>query len=425
MRKIVYFLFIILAVNFAGLAKEYSPQDIKNPNIADRRQYVADPEDLVSSRAKSEASAILWNLRQKTGVEVAEVIIPNTGEYTKEEFATRLFDNWKIGKSDKDNGVLILIVTDQREAWIATGYGVEGVIPDISATKIVNRSIVPYMKQGNLNEAVVAVAADVANILSNPEAASELKSNEAERWNQASETDITGDDILAFALSIIVFMGLGSYIIYFYEKNRLKHRDRYNQSRAWQDNMNLFLIIAIVSAGLGLPAYLMAKRRYRKLRNDPMKCPACKGEMKKLNEEEDNNLLSPSQDLEEQLNSVDYDVWVCNDCGTVERYAFPNKHSIYQECPNCHTKAMYMVKDHTIVPATTRSNGIGEKLYDCKYCHNQTRKRYNIPKKEDGTAAALAAGAILGSGRGMGGGGSFGGGFGGGRTGGGGGGGRW
>ena len=217
MRKIVYFLFIILAVNFAGLAKEYSPQDIKNPNIADRRQYVADPEDLVSSRAKSEASAILWNLRQKTGVEVAEVIIPNTGEYTKEEFATRLFDNWKIGKSDKDNGVLILIVTDQREAWIATGYGVEGVIPDISATKIVNRSIVPYMKQGNLNEAVVAVAADVANILSNPEAASELKSNEAERWNQASETDITGDDILAFALSIIVFMGLGSYIIYFYE----------------------------------------------------------------------------------------------------------------------------------------------------------------------------------------------------------------
>ena len=78
------------------------------------------------------------------------------------------------------------------------------------------------------------------------------------------------------------------------------------------------------------------------------------------------------------------------------------------------------------MPATTRRAGIGEKVYDCKYCHNQTRKRYNIPKKDDGTAtaAALAAGAILGSGRGPSGGG-FGGGFGGGRTGGGGGGGRW
>lgn len=84
---------------------------------------------------------------------------------------------------------------------------------------------------------------------------------------------------------------------------------------------------------------------------------------------------------------------------------------------------MTQIIDHTVIPATTMKNGIGEKIYDCKYCHNQTRKRYTIPKKEDGRAAALAAGAILGSGRG--GGGGFGGGFGGGRAGGGGGGGRW
>ena len=154
-----------------------------------------------------------------------------------------------------------------------------------------------------------------------------------------------------------------------------------------------------------------------------MDCPACKGKMHKLNEEEDNNLLSPSQDFEEKINSVDYDVWVCEECGSVERYAFPNKQSKYEECPICHTKALLMVKDHTVVPATTRSTGIGEKIYECKYCHNHTKRRYTIPKKDDGTAAALAAGALLGSRGGNSGG--FGGGFGGGRTGGGGGGGRW
>ncbi|MCH5235297.1 MAG: TPM domain-containing protein [Muribaculaceae bacterium] len=420
----IFKLMLFLMVSFTTWAKEYSPSDVKNPNIADRRVYVADPENLVSPSAKAQANSILWNLRQKTGAEAVLVVVPNTGNYTREEFATGIFDEWKVGKSDKDNGVVILIVTDQKEAWIATGYGVEGVLPDISASKIVNRSIVPYMKQGDLDSAVVAVSSDVSKVLSDPEAAAELKSNNKESWQQIPESDISTEDFITFILCVILGIFLISWIKYIYDSNHFKKLDRYSQARGWHDNKNTYLLLGIFSLGLGLIPYWLSLRKYHNARNKPMKCPACKGTMRKLNEEEDNNLLSPSQDLEEQLNSVDYDVWVCNDCGTVERYAFPNKHSIYQECPHCHTKAMYMVKDHTLVPATTRAAGIGERIYDCKYCHNQTRKRYNIPKKEDGSAAAaLAAGAILGSGRG--GGGGFGGGFGGGRTGGGGGGGRW
>ena len=99
----------------------------------------------------------------------------------------------------------------------------------------------------------------------------------------------------------------------------------------------------------------------------------------------------------------------------------------YTECPNCHTIAMCLVRDHTLVPATTRRAGEGEKVYECQFCHHQNRRRYSIPKRDDGAAAALAAGAILGSlGRGGGGGGGgFGGGFGGGSTGGGGASGGW
>lgn len=418
-------LLVFLFVSFICQAKEYSPSDIKNPNIEDRRVYVADPENLVGSDAKAKANSILWNLRQTTGAEVVLVVVPNTGNYSREEFATGIFDEWKVGKSDKDNGVVILIVPDQREAWIATGYGVEGVIPDISASKIVNRSIVPYMQRGDLDNAVVAVSGDVANVLSDPEAAAELKSNNKESWDQMPESDITTEQFITFVICVVFGVFLVSFIKFFYDNNHYKKLDRYSQARGWHDNKTTYLLLGFLSLGLGLIPYWLALKKYRDARNKPMKCPACRGTMTKLNEEEDNNLLSPSQDMEEQLNSVDYDVWVCKDCGTVERFAYPNKHSIYQECPHCHTKAMYMVKDHTVVPPTTRAGGIGERIYDCKYCHNQTRKRYNIPKKEDAAAAALAAGAILGSGRGGGFGGGIGGGFGGGRTGGGGGGGRW
>ena len=411
-----------LAVN----AKDYSPEEITNPNIANRYEYVADPANLVGGNAKSEANKTLWNLRQKTGAEVVAVVVPNTGNYTREEFATKLFDLWKVGKSDKDNGVIILIATDQREAWIATGYGVEGVLPDISAAKIVQRSVVPYMKEGNLDEAVVAVTKDVANILSDPVAAEELKSNKKDAWEEMQESDFSEEDLISLVLFVVITLFVISLIKYIYDSRRLRKADRYTQARGWYDSRTTYILLATFSLGLGLIPYLLSRRKYKNARNKPMSCPACKGEMTKLNEEEDNNLLSPSQDLEEQLNSVDYDVWVCKECGTVEKFAFPNKFSQYEECPHCHTKAMYLSKDHTVVAPTTRRAGMGERIYECKYCHNQTKKRYSIPKREDGSAvaAAVAAGAILGSGRGgMGGG--IGGGFGGGRTGGGGGGGRW
>lgn len=423
--KIKILIFLSLFCNLLAFSKDYSPEDIPNPNLADRRIYVADPENLVGTEAEAIANTTLWNLRQKTGAEVVAVVVPNTGNYSREEFAIKLFDEWKVGKADKDNGVIILIVPEQKEAWIATGYGVEGILPDISASKIVQRSIIPYMKGNNLDGALVAVTSDVANILSDPQAAAELKSRKKDAWEKMPESDISEEDFITFTLCVVLTIFLIAIIKFFYDSKKFKKLDRYTQARKWEDNRTSYILLAVFSIGLGLIPYWLSRRKYHNARNKPMQCPTCKGKMTKLNEEEDNNLLSPSQDLEEKLNSVDYDVWVCDECGTVEKYAFPNKYSKYEVCPQCHTKAMYLAQDHTLSAPTTRKEGIGERVYDCKYCHNQTRKKYKIPKKEDtsAAAAALAAGAILGSGRG--GGGSFGGGFGGGRTGGGGGGGRW
>ena len=151
--------------------------------------------------------------------------------------------------------------------------------------------------------------------------------------------------------------------------------------------------------------------------------------MHRLNEEEDNALLTPSHDFEEKLKTVVYDVWECPSCGTVERLPYKAKQMKYSESPSCGTIAMSLAGTRTIRPATTRSEGVGVKIYECKFCHHKEERPYVIPKKED-ASAALAAGAVLGSmsrgsrGGGFGGGG-FGGGFGGGSTGGGGASGGW
>lgn len=143
--------------------------------------------------------------------------------------------------------------------------------------------------------------------------------------------------------------------------------------------------------------------------------------MIRLPEDKDNDFLSSSEDFEEKLNTVDYDIWECPDCGTLERFPFKTKQLKYSECPNCGTVAMQLIAENTVRNATLSHEGLKEKIYECKYCHHQKRIPIVIPKKEVPVVVVPPIG-----GRGGGNfGGGIGGGFGGGSTGGGGASGGW
>lgn len=416
---------MIIAV-LAAFGRDYTPQEIENPNVADRRVYVADPGNLVSSDVKERVNGMLYDLRRQTSAEVAVVVVPSIGDIPIEDFTEQVFTRWGLGKSDRDNGVMILIALDQKRARIQTGYGAEGALPDISVKKIIDRDIVANMREGNLDAAVEASAADVAAVLSDPAIAEEMRSGEKDVWESQVST-ISNDDLMSFIGYVALAFGLIAIVMLVIDLRNARGRDRYHKSMVWYNHRTAYWVLAVCSLGIGLIPAFLSELFYRRARNKPLKCSVCGAKMRKLNEQEDNQLLSPSQDFEEQINTVDYDVWECPQCGSVERFPFRTKQMKYTECPNCHTIAMCLVHDHTVVPPTTRRNGEGEKVYECQYCHFQNRRRYSIPKRDDGTGAALAAGAILGSlGRGGGGGGGgFGGGFGGGSTGGGGASGGW
>lgn len=416
---------LLLCTALLAAARDYAPEDIENPNLSDRRVYVADPGNALDPGLKARVNARLYELRRQTSAEVAVAVVPSIGDMPIEDFSERLFTGWGLGKSDKDNGALIVIALDQKKARIQTGYGLEGVLPDISAKKIIDRDIVANMREGNLDAAVDAATADVAAVISDPVAAEELRSSKRDAWEQP-QSQITGDDVMSFLGYVAMLFFVFSICLFCYDLFNSRGKDRYRQAMIWHGHRTAYWILAVCSLGAGIVPALLAEFLYRRARNKPMKCEVCGTKMRKLSEEEDNQALNPSQDFEERLNTVDYDVWECPKCGSVERYPFKVKQMKYIECPSCHTVAMCLVHDHTLVPATTRRAGEGEKVYECQFCHYQNRRRYTIPKKDDGTGAALAAGAILGSlGRGGGGGGGFGGGFGGGSTGGGGASGGW
>src|SRR5512146_2349895 len=113
-------LLMVLAIPALRAAEE--------PAIPPATGYVTDTAGILGEwTAKTET--ICKEIEGQTGAEVAVLTVKTTAPLETQQYAQQVFDRWKIGKKGKDNGVLILVAVRDRKLWIATGYGVEGVLP--------------------------------------------------------------------------------------------------------------------------------------------------------------------------------------------------------------------------------------------------------------------------------------------------------
>lgn len=416
---------MLSATGAVAAGRAYAPKDVPNVNVADKSRYVSDPAGLVDPAVRARVDARLADLRARTTAEVAVAVVPSIGDIDPESFTEELFRTWGLGKSDKDNGLLLLIAPDDRLARIETGYGVEGVITDVAAATIIRRDIAPAMREGNLDAALDAATASIAGAMLDPAVADELRSSRPDGQRREAEA-LDGSAFTGLLMVIAGAAFVAGWVVLIGKMVKLRKASRHERALQMRRVLPLMWGLAVCSAGAGVFAAVWAWLYYRRQRHHRVRCDTCGARMRRLSEEEDNALLSDSQDLEEQIGSVDYDVWECPQCATVERLRFPEPQTKYTECPACGTVAMHEIGTKTLVPATTQQPGRGEHIFECEYCHHRKRTPFEIARKVDPAAAAIAAGAILGSmGRGGGGGGFSGGGFGGGMSGGGGATGRW
>lgn len=429
-REILTLTLLILTSLMAS-AVEYQvipPDKMPNVQVQDRRQFVSDPASLMSAEAKSGINTKLQALRDNTTAEMAVAIVPDLGDMEIEDYSEKLFTTWGIGKEDKDNGVLLVISPGSRRARIQTGYGAEGALPDMVCDRIIREDIVPAMQRDDLDGAATAAVNSITRVLTDPEYAEELRSKQTGVRQQGIQTEEIAE-IKGLFMSLIGLVVAAAFIIaliYAIKTTRnLRNSSDYHKAQEWRSKLKYFIILTVLSALTALPILLYAIFKYRHNRNHARRCSRCGAKMIKLDEETDNQYLDPSQDLEERLGSVDYDVWRCPDCGEVEIYPYKEPHSAYSKCPRCGTHAYHLACARVLTPATTRYAGRGVKIWKCEYCGHEDHKDYTIPRKENDAALLGAAAALGAMSRGGGGGGGFGGGFGGGATGGGGASGGW
>ncbi len=421
-------LLLVLVSALSVAAQATPPSAMPNVQITDRREYVSDPARLLSAGVKAEVNRRLYELRQRTSVEAVVAIPPSIGDIEPQQWCEELFTAWGIGKSDKDNGVLFMISPGSRCAFIMPGYGVEGVLTDIACRRIVAQTVIPAMKDDNLDAAVESAVNLMVSALEDPAVADELLSSQSDNFSGLPD-GIDASVIWSFVRFVAALMFLVSLGIFIHDCIVARRRkSNYSKAEMWRSHLALYFWVGVLSFGAGLVFFMLAFYIYRRWRTRKLKCPVCGTGMKRLPEDKDNLLLADSQDFEEKIRTVDYDVWECPRCGAVERFPYRARQKKYTECPSCRTVAMSLESDTVGRPSTVRAEGEGVKIYECRFCHHRDRRPYRIPRKED-PSAAIAAAAVIGSaigrgGRG-GGGGGFGGGFGGGATGGGGAGGSW
>ena len=156
MKRLTALLFLCLALPLWMQAKVYTPDNLPKVHLQNKYRYTCDPEGILSSAATDSIDRMLYRLEQQTGIETVVAVVPSIGQAECFDFCHELLNSWGVGKKGKDNGLVILLVTDQRCIQFYTGYGLEGVLPDAICKRIQVQAMIPYLKNGQWSEGMVA-----------------------------------------------------------------------------------------------------------------------------------------------------------------------------------------------------------------------------------------------------------------------------
>ena len=117
---------------------------------------VTDLTGTLDAAQKQQLESRLAQFEAKKGAQIALLLLPTTEPETVEQYGIRVAETWKLGRKGVDDGVLLLIAKDDRAMRIEVGYGLEGVLPDAIAKRIIAETITPHFKNGDFYRGIAA-----------------------------------------------------------------------------------------------------------------------------------------------------------------------------------------------------------------------------------------------------------------------------
>lgn len=119
-------------------------------------QWVTDNANFLSPQTVQTLNERLREYEQRTGHQVIVYIAPTTGGVPIEDWAVRAFEKWKVGRKGLDDGLALFVFPQDRRLRIEVGYGLEPVVPDAIASRVINDVMAPRIQAGQNDEAITA-----------------------------------------------------------------------------------------------------------------------------------------------------------------------------------------------------------------------------------------------------------------------------
>lgn len=150
--------YILLLVSFLAQAQVTIPEVPSPPRL------VNDFAGVLNASDKENLEQKLRRYNDSTSTQFTIVIIRTYGEYERGDYTFQLANKWKIGQKGKNNGLLITVAVDDRRYFIATGYGLEGSIPDAIARRVGEQYLKPNFRENNYYKGLDEVTTYLASL---------------------------------------------------------------------------------------------------------------------------------------------------------------------------------------------------------------------------------------------------------------------
>jgi uncharacterized protein len=170
---------------------------------------------ILSEETQSLLSEMLKVHEEKTTNQVVVLTVPTLDGENIEDYAYRVFQEWQLGQKDKDNGILIVVVPNDRKMRIEVGYGLESIMTDLQAGRIIRDIMTPRFRDGDFNGGIIEGAqAVIATLEGEPVAGlnDTVESNENSAVSGFEGPDLPLTERILFGAFIFGIIGLFTVI---------------------------------------------------------------------------------------------------------------------------------------------------------------------------------------------------------------------
>lgn len=402
-------LLALAAIVFGSNSQGWTVANVPNPKTQDAGNWISDPDDILSPEAEHQINWMLQKLEDSLSIEIAVVALNSIEGNNPHEFALSLFNTWGVGKSDDDNGLLILLTLDIRDITFKTGYGIEGVLPDILCKRIQKESMLPHLQANDWDTGMVLGIKAVTDTL----LGSDYIPPPPESWIKkfCRTTHPLVLNVFGMMLLLINWFVWNSVTDKLTPKNKNAEAAltllAIHKPLDVKTLLKAIWLIPVWPALFGIALWYWGWQK-KKLNKMSRTCPSCKRVcLEPVSENELKGMVSESEQMELDMQTAYIKIYKCTVCRETVKIRIPIEKDGFECCPNCRHMLLHREeKFKTIKKPTTTSEGMMEARHKCLYCHNEYVVSQKIPRISSNSGSSGSS-RSLGSSRS---GGSFGGG---------------